>query len=172
MSSQIRSGMLALALIVAGFASPLLAQQKGQWVPGQAGLDAGILPDPGFTYASLNVNYSANAQNDSNGNKRPGITGTLSFWAIENALYYVPKVKILGGKLAFMALLPAANGSLTADLGVPSLGTPPQFGLNGGGYGYADTWIQPFTLGWNLKGRHIRCLCLDGPDWAVHTRSH
>ena len=85
MSSQIEGRVLVLALIIAGLASPLLAQQKGQWVPGQAGLDAGILPDAGFTYASLNVNYSANALNDSNGNKRPGITGTLSFWAIENA---------------------------------------------------------------------------------------
>ena len=93
MSSQIKAGVLVLALVVLGLASPLLGQQKGQWVPGQAGLDAGILPDPGFTYASLNVNYSANALNDSNGNKLPGITGTLSFWAIENALYYVPKVK-------------------------------------------------------------------------------
>jgi hypothetical protein len=66
-------------------------------VPGQAGLVAGILPDSEFTYASLNVNYSANALNDSNGNKLPGITGTLIFWAIENALYYAPKIKILGG---------------------------------------------------------------------------
>jgi hypothetical protein len=150
-SSHIKAGVLLLALIVAGLASPLLGQQKGQWVPGQAGLNAGILPDPGFTYASLNVNYSANALNDSNGNKLPGVTGTYSFWAIENIIYYVPKGKVFGGKVAFMAVLPAANGSLTADAGVPSLGIPSQFGLNGGGYGYADTWVQPFTLGWNLK---------------------
>jgi hypothetical protein len=151
MPSQIKAGILVLALITVGFVSPLLGQQKGQWVPGQAGLDAGILPDPGLTYASLNVNYSANALNNSSGNKLPGITGTFSFWAIENVLYYVPKIKILGGKLAFMAALPAANGSLTADVGVPSLGIPPQFGLNGGGYGFADSWFQPLTLGWNLK---------------------
>jgi hypothetical protein len=36
-------------------------------------------------------------------------------------------------------------------VGIPSLGVPPQFGLNGGGYGFADSWFQPFTLGWNLK---------------------
>jgi hypothetical protein len=108
-SSHIEHGVLGLALILVGFASLLLGQQKGQWVPGRAGLDAGILPDPGFTYASLNINYSANALNDSSGNKLPGIKGTLSFWAIENVIYYVPKTKILGGKLAFMAVLPAAN---------------------------------------------------------------
>jgi hypothetical protein len=150
-ASRINPRALVAALIIVGLASPLLGQQKGQWIPGQAGLDAGILPDSGFTYASLNVNYSANRLNDSRGNRLPGVTGTLSFWALENVLYYVPKTKILGGKLAFMAVLPAANGSLTADVGVPSLGIPPQFGLNGGGYGYPDTWIQPFTLGWNLK---------------------
>jgi hypothetical protein len=151
MYSQIKAGVLVLAFIIIGFASPLLGQQKGQWVPGQAGLDAAVLPEAGFTYASLNVNYSANALNDSSGNKLPGITGTLSFWALENIFYYVPKTKVLGGKLAFMAVLPAANGSLTADVGVPSIGIPNQFGLNGGGYGFADSWFQPFTLGWNMK---------------------
>ena len=47
MSSQIKTRMFALALIVVGLASPLLAQQKGQWVPGQFGLNAGAVPDPG-----------------------------------------------------------------------------------------------------------------------------
>jgi hypothetical protein len=28
-------------------------------MPGQQGLNAGVLPDPGFTYANLTLNYSA-----------------------------------------------------------------------------------------------------------------
>ena len=53
MSSQIERSVLVLALIIMGFASPLLGQQKGQWVPGQFGLNAGVIPDPGITYANL-----------------------------------------------------------------------------------------------------------------------
>ena len=53
MSSQFKAGVMLLALIVVGFASPVLGQQKGQWVPGQFGLNAGVIPDPGITYANL-----------------------------------------------------------------------------------------------------------------------
>jgi hypothetical protein len=37
-------------------AGPLLAQQKPQWMPGQIGLNAGILPSPGFTYVNIDIN--------------------------------------------------------------------------------------------------------------------
>ena len=46
-----------------------LAQQKGQWVPGQLGLNAGVIPDPGITYANLALNYSADRLNNSNGDR-------------------------------------------------------------------------------------------------------
>ena len=45
MSSQIERRVLVLALIIVGFASPLLGQQKGQYVPGQYGLNAGAIPE-------------------------------------------------------------------------------------------------------------------------------
>lgn len=35
------------------------SQQKGQWVHEQYGLNAGVVPDPGFTYQNLAINYSA-----------------------------------------------------------------------------------------------------------------
>ena len=69
---------------------PALAQQKGQWVPGQFGLNAGVIPDPGFTYANLAVNYSADQLNNASGNPFPHVTGTYSFWVDENIVYYVP----------------------------------------------------------------------------------
>ena len=63
-------------------ALPSLAQQKGQWVPGQFGLNAGVIPDPGITYANLAVNYSADRLNNSNGDRiLQNVTGTYSFWA-------------------------------------------------------------------------------------------
>jgi hypothetical protein len=79
---QIERRVLVLALIIVGFASPLLGQQKGQW--GQFGLNAGVIPDPGFSYANLALNYSADQLNNGNRNRIPGINGTYSFWVDEN----------------------------------------------------------------------------------------
>jgi hypothetical protein len=76
------------------------AQQKGQYVPGQFGLNAGVVPDPGFTYENLALNYSASTLNNANGNRVPAITGTYAFWVDENILMYVPKHKFLGGYFA------------------------------------------------------------------------
>ena len=73
---------------------------------------------------------------DAKGNSIP-VPGTYGFWVMENVLYYVPKVKVMGGELAFQILMPVANGSLTV----------PAFGIDAGGAGYADTWVQPITLG-------------------------
>ncbi len=128
---------IVLSCVVLGCAVTSMAQQKAQWVPGQQGLNAGVLPEPGITFANVTINYSASTLNNSKGNKVP-IAGNYNIWALETAIFYVPNVKVLGGKLSFSALLPAANGSATV----------PQFGLNAGGYGYADTWLQPLTIGW------------------------
>jgi hypothetical protein len=128
------------------FATPLMAQQKGQYIPGQQGLNAGILPDPGFTYANMTVNYSAGTLKNSSGNSVP-LAGSYNVWAVENIFFYVPKFKVLGAKVAFMVVAPTlANGSLTlGSLNFPNIA------LNGGGFGVADTWVQPITLGWSFK---------------------
>jgi hypothetical protein len=142
---RIKFGLIVAICSILGSTSFLMAQQKGQYVPGQYGLNAGVSPDPGFTFASLTINYSADSLKDSNGNSVQGITGNYGFWTVENIFYYVPAHKILGGKFFTMASLNLANGSLTADI------TPAQFGLNGGGEGMADTWIQPANIAWNFK---------------------
>jgi hypothetical protein len=53
-----------------------VAQQKSQWVPGQYGLDVGVVPEPGFTYMNIAMNYSASQLNDRHGNPLPNLTGT------------------------------------------------------------------------------------------------
>ena len=121
--------------------SALVAQQKGQWIPGQVGLNAGIMPDPGFSVINITMNYSATRLNAADGNALP-IQGSYNVWAVENFLYYVPKFKLLGGNFGLAVAQPTfANGS----------GTLPQFGLSFGGFGLADTFVQPATLGWNTK---------------------
>lgn len=129
---------LAVCLLVASV-SPLSAQQKGQWLPGQIGLNAGILPDPGFTYVNMEVNYDTSTVNTSAGN---GLTvkGGLSIWAIENIFEYVPDVKVLGGNIGFMVMFPTlANGSLTVI----------EANFSQSSWGFADLWLQPFTMGWH-----------------------
>jgi hypothetical protein len=63
-------------------------------VPGQYGLNAGVIPEPGFTYQNLALNYSANSLNNANGNGLPRITGTYQFWVDENIFVFVPKIQI------------------------------------------------------------------------------
>jgi hypothetical protein len=141
--------IVILAIVVACCpGSPLLAQQKPQWVPGQMGLNAGILPDPGFTYVNITINYDASTFDAPNGKSIP-VTGTYNVWAVENGLVYVPNLKVLGGNLGLEVLFPTyASGSLVAD--IPSL-TVPNLTATGGGSGLADLWLQPFELGWHLK---------------------
>jgi hypothetical protein len=98
MRFRIKLETAILASIFLGGASSALAQQKGQWVPGQFGLNAGVIPDPGGTYANMALNYSASRLNDSNGTPvLQNITGTYSFWMDENIFYYVLKHKFLDG---------------------------------------------------------------------------
>jgi hypothetical protein len=139
---------LAFVVLLCG-ALPTCAQQSGQWVPGQFGLNAGVIPDPGITYQNLALNYSAGTLNDSNGNARPGITGTYQFWVDENIFMYVPKFKFLGAYLAPYVSLNVANGSLVADIAGTNLG------LKAGGDGLADTYVQPVNLGWHFSRANV-----------------
>ncbi len=135
-----------LASFVLICALPAMAQQKGQWVPGQFGLNAGVIPDPGITYANMALNYSASQLNGPSGNQiLQNVTGTYSFWVDENIFYYVPEHKFLGGYFMPYIALNYASGSLVADLNGTNLGA------SGGGSGFADTYVQPLNIGWHLK---------------------
>jgi hypothetical protein len=151
---SMKNAVLIIAGALAVSALPMVAQQKGQWVPGQFGLNAGVIPDPGITYANLAVNYSASQLNDSNGNKLlANTTGTYAFWADENILYFVPNHKILGGYFMPYISINAASGSLVADL--PPLLPPIESGINlsGGGSGFADLFVEPVNIGWHFDKR-------------------
>jgi hypothetical protein len=146
MQFRIRLETAVLACILLGGASSALAQQKGQWVPGQLGLNAGVIPDPGITYANMPLNYSASRLNDSNGNRlTQNVMGTYSFWVDENIFYFVPKQKFLGGYFMPYVALNYASGEVVANITGTSLGT------GGGGSGFADMYVQPLNLGWHLK---------------------
>jgi len=145
---KVTNAILAVASLLMLCILPVQAQQKGQWVPGQFGLNAGVIPDPGITYANLALNYSASRLNDSSGNRiLQNVTGTYGFWADENIIYYVSSHKILGGYYMPYISLNVANGSLVADLNGTNLG------VNGGGSGFGDTYFQPLNIGWHFGKR-------------------
>jgi hypothetical protein len=146
--------VVVLFVLLCGGATNAFAQQRPQWMPGQEGLDAGILPSPGFTYVNITLNYSADAFNGPNGNAIPA-TGTYNIWAIENVFYYVLHPRVLGGNLGFMFILTPATGSLVADITNPNF---PNLSAAGGGSGLGDLWLQPFTLGWHLKRADIQVM--------------
>jgi hypothetical protein len=154
MSSHRKTGVLVLAIIVVGFSSPLLGQQKGQWVPGQFGLNAGVIPDPGITYANLALSYSADRLNNSNGDRiLQNVTGTYSFWVDENIIYYVPHHKILGGYFMPYVVVSYATGSVVAALPPLLPGSTSGISLGAGGSGLADTFVEPLNLGWHFAKR-------------------
>lgn len=137
--------LMILCAVVAA-ALPLAAQQKGQYMPGQFGLNAGVLPSSGFTYQNMEINYNTSTLNDANGNALP-VKPNLNLWVVENWLIYVTNAKFLGGTLAFAIIVPTiANGSLTLE----------QVNVSGTTWGLADTWVQPFTVGWHLKRADIK----------------
>src|SRR5271154_2745791 len=135
------------ACMFLGCVSSAFAQQKGQWVPGQFGLNAGVIPDPGVTYANMALNYSASQLNGPSGNSIPGINGTYSFWVDENIIYYVPKHKFLGGYFMPYVALNYASGEVVANITGTDLST------GGGGSGFADMYVQPLNLGWHFGKR-------------------
>ncbi|MGC1649382.1 MAG: transporter [Candidatus Sulfotelmatobacter sp.] len=154
MSPQIKHINLAVALILVGFVSPLFCQQKGQWVPGQFGLNAGVIPEPGITYANLALNYSASRLNDSNGNRiLQNVTGTYSFWVDENIFYYVPHHKILGGYFMPYIAVNYASGSVVAALPPLLPQNTSGISLSAGGSGLADTFVEPLNIGWHFAKR-------------------
>lgn len=151
--SKFASSTVAFLLLIA--ASSLSAQQKPQWMPGQVGLNAGILPSPGFTYANITINYDADAFNGPKGNAIP-VSGTYNVWAVEDIFYYVFNGKVFGGNYGMMVMFPTpATGSLVADIANPNF---PNLSATGGGGGLADLWIQPFTLGWHLKRADLQVM--------------
>ncbi len=147
-------------------AQSLMAQQKGQYQPGQFGLNAGVLPDPGITYADINLNYNADQLNFANGTPVK-VTGTYNVWVMENIFFYVPKFKILGAKYApYVAFPTLATGSLT----LPFLGngtTVKTGGVGIGGYvvSTAKSWLA-FAARRRLGG-----ICFHGAHRASTLRA-
>ena len=130
--------MIALMIVWAGLmiGSTAFAQVRGLYTPGMSATNSGVLPAPGLTYLNLFQYYSFDKLKGPQGGT---ITDNLKvgLFIDQNIFVYVTKYKLLGANLAFVADLAFANASLTlADQPI------------GSSTGFAESFFQPFILGW------------------------
>lgn len=135
-----------LLLIVTWLAiGPAIAQERGQYIPGTAGLNSGLQTPEGFTYANLFIWYPATKFKDQNGDTAP-IDFDLDLLVDLNMLAYTSKAKFLGANYGMAVVVPIVNSPVS----LPRLGA----GINPTGIG--DLYVEPINLGWKLKKADVK----------------
>jgi len=140
---------LSLGFILSVSAVPSQGQVRGVYPLGMSATNSGVTPESGFTYANQFLFYSRDQAKGPNGEVLA--TGQNSVMMDMNSFVWVSmkEIGILGGaKFSLSATLPIANNSLTSDV---------QGGISGGG-GFADSYYQPFILGWQKKRADVRAI--------------
>ncbi len=123
------------------------AQVRGVYPLGMSATNSGVTPEPGFTYSNQLLIYSRNHLKDPDGHVIA--TGNNSVIMDMNTLTWVSKKEIPGGaKFSMSATFPIANNSLASDVA----------GQISGGGGFADSYYQPFILGWDCNRIAIRTI--------------
>jgi hypothetical protein len=142
----------AVALVVlANFVvlTPVRAQIRGVYPVGMNATNSGVIPEAGITYSNLFVFFSRDEEKGPHGEILA--TGQNSILMDLNSFVWVSRKEmgLLGGAVfSASATLPIANNSLTSDI---------QGALSGGG-GFADSYYQPFILGWRKQRIAIRAI--------------
>jgi len=145
-------GWIVLTALSVGLCSSVgfgqtLPPLRGVYPLGMNALNAGVMPEPGFTYSNLFLFYSRNQLKGSNGEIVS--SGNNSVLMDLNTFVWVTEKTILGGaKLSFTATLIINNNSLSSDIVGP---------ISGGG-GFGDSYYQPFILGWQTDRTAIRVI--------------
>jgi hypothetical protein len=140
---------VTLTVVVFGFVLPATTrtQNRGVYPLGMSATNSGVTPEPGFTYVNQLLIYSRGESKGPDGEILA--TGTNSVVMDMNTIAWVSKKKILGGaKFSMSATLPFARNSLTSDVTGPISGAS----------GFADSYYQPFILGWEKKRAAIRAV--------------
>src|SRR5688572_3570536 len=122
------------------------AQVRGVYPLGMTATNSGVTPEPGFSYVNQFLIYTRDELKGPNGEVQA--TGRQSVVMDMNSLVWVSKREILGAKVSMSATFPFANNSLTSDL---------DGDISGGG-GFADSYYQPFILGWETSRADIRAI--------------
>ena len=143
------AGLLIRALfgLACGFFLAAQAQNRGVYPLGMSATNSGLTPAPGFTYVNQLLIYSRDKSKGPNGEVLS--TGSNAVVMDMNTFAWVSKKEILGGaKFSMSATLPFAKNSLDSDVTGP---------VSGGG-GFADSYYQPFILGWNKNRAAFRAV--------------
>jgi hypothetical protein len=146
-SHSISAAPLRLAAVICMMSLPVLTQVRGVYPLGMTATNSGVTPQSGFSYVNQFLFYSRDQAKGPSGEVLA--TGQNSVMMDMNSLVWVSKRKIelIGGAVFSMsATIPIANNSLTSDIAG---------GISGGG-GLADSYYQPFILGWRTKRADIR----------------
>jgi len=125
---------------------PVRAQVRGVYPLGMSATNSGVTPQPGFSYSNLLAIYSRDKLVGTEGEILA--TGQQSVVMDLNSFVWVSEQRIMGAKFSMSATLPVANNSLTSDV----------TGQISGGEGFADSYYQPFILGWDTKHAAIRAV--------------
>jgi hypothetical protein len=142
----VSAGLCALVCLVVGVDQDQ-AQVRGVYPLGMSATNSGVTPASGFTYSNQFLIYSRDRLKGPDGEVIA--TGNNSVIMDMNTLTWVSKKEILGGaKLSMSATFPVANNSLTSDVTGP---------ISGGG-GLADSYYQPFILGWTKDRVALRTI--------------
>ena len=129
--------------------TPVQAQVRGVYPVGMSATNSGVTPEAGITYSNLFVFFSRDEEKGSHGEILA--TGQNSIIMDMNSFVWVSKREMarLGGAVfSASATLPIANNSLTSDVN----------GALSGGGGFADSYYQPFILGWRKQRFAIRAI--------------
>jgi hypothetical protein len=129
--------------------TPAQAQVRGVYPPGMSATNSGVTPEAGFTYSNVFILFSRDEEKGPNGEILA--TGQNSVIMDMNSVVWVSKKELgfLGGAaFSASATIPIANNSLTSDVN----------GALSGGGGLADSYYQPFILGWSKQRLAIRAI--------------
>jgi hypothetical protein len=138
-----------VAIVDFAILTPVRAQVRGVYPVGMSATNSGVTPQPGITYSNLFVFFSRDEEKGPQGETLA--TGQNSIMMDMNSFVWVNKKEIgrLGGAVfSASATLPIANNSLTSDVN----------GALSGGGGFADSYYQPFILGWRKQRFAVRAI--------------
>ena len=143
--SRRRAAAIALSIVLAS--SVVDAQNRGVYPLGMSATNSGVTPAPGFMFANQLLFYS---RDESRGPEGESVaTGNNSVILAMNSFVWVSSQQILGGaRFSMSATLPISNNSLSSDAA----------GAISGGGGFADSYYQPFILGWNRERVSVRTI--------------
>jgi hypothetical protein len=134
-------GAIALTML----ASTSDAQNRGQYIPGSVGLNAGIQTPPGLSVGMFYLRYEARRAKNASGRELP-VTGSFTVDGGELLLAYTTPWRVFGATYGAAAVLFYMRGSLTVE----------RFGASAGASKVADSYFEPVNLGWAFDRANLK----------------